>query len=158
MYEKEHISDKIDLEILSLMQNNSRIANADIARVLNMAPSAVFERVKKLEQKKVILQYTTKLNPAALNQNLIAFVYIQSSKGIGNSNTSQELAKIAEAQEVHQIAGDNCFLVKIRTTDSASLLEILRNRMSKIPDIIITNTSIVLETTKEQQQIIIPKK
>jgi len=155
---KEQISDKIDLEILSLMQENSRIANADIARVLNMAPSAVFERVKKLEQKKVILQYTTRLNPAALNQNLIAFVYIQASKGIGNSDTGLELAKIAEVQEVHQIAGDDCFLVKIRTSDSASLLEVLRNSLSKIPDIIITNTSIVLETSKEQQQILIPKK
>ena len=155
---KEQISDKIDLEILSLMQENSRIANADIARVLNMAPSAVFERVKKLEQKKVILQYTTRLNPAALNQNLIAFVYIQASKGKGNSDTGLELAKIAEVQEVHQIAGDDCFLVKIRTSDSASLLEVLRNSLSKIPDIIITNTSIVLETSKEQQQILIPKK
>ena len=57
MNHKEHLSNKIDLEILSLMQENSRISNADIARVLNMAPSAVFERVKKLEQKK--LYYNT---------------------------------------------------------------------------------------------------
>jgi Lrp/AsnC family leucine-responsive transcriptional regulator len=139
------------------MQENARISNADIARVLNMAPSAVLERVKKLEQKKIILQYTTRLNPAALNQNLIAFVYIQANKGIGNSDTGIELAKIAEVQEVHQIAGDHCFLVKIRTTDSASLLAIMRNSMSKIPDILITKTSIVLETTKEQQQLLIPK-
>jgi Lrp/AsnC family leucine-responsive transcriptional regulator len=157
MHQKEKVSDKIDLEILSLMQENSRISNADIARVLNMAPSAVFERVKKLEQKKIILQYTTRLNPAALNQNLIAFVYIQATKGIGNSNTAIELSKIAEVQEVHQVAGDDCYLVKIRTTDSASLLEMMRNSMSKIPDIIITKTSIVLETTKEQQQILILK-
>jgi Lrp/AsnC family leucine-responsive transcriptional regulator len=157
MYQKAPISDKIDFEILGLMQENARISNADIARVLNMAPSAVLERVKKLEQKKIILQYTTRLNPAALNQNLIAFVYIQANKGIGNSDTGIELAKIAEVQEVHQIAGDHCFLVKIRTTDSASLLAIMRNSMSKIPDILITKTSIVLETTKEQQQLLIPK-
>ena len=56
MNHTEHLSDKIDLEILSLMQENSRISNADIARVLKMAPSAVLERVKKLEQKKIILQ------------------------------------------------------------------------------------------------------
>jgi Lrp/AsnC family leucine-responsive transcriptional regulator len=157
MYQKEKVSDNIDLEILSLMQENSRISNADIARVLNMAPSAVFERVKKLEQKKIILQYTTRLNPAALNQNLIAFVSIQANKGIGNSHIALELAKIAEVQEVHQVAGDDCYLVKIRTTDSASLLDMMRNSMSKIPDIIITKTSIVLETTKEQQQILIHK-
>jgi len=151
------VSDNIDLEILSLMQENSRISNADIARVLNMAPSAVFERVKKLEQKKIILQYTTRLNPEALNQKLIAFVYIQANKGIGNNDTALELAKITEVQEVHQVTGDDCYLIKIRTTDSASLLEIMRTSLSKIPDIIITKTSIVLETTKEQQQIVIHK-
>ena len=157
MHQKEKVSDKIDLEILSLMQENSRISNADIARLLKMAPSAVFERVKKLEQKNIILQYTTRLNPAALNQNLIAFVYIQTNKGIGNNNTALELAKMAEVQEVHQIASEDSFLVKIRTTDSASLLELMRNSMSKIPDIIITKTTIVLETTKEQQQLVIHK-
>ena len=157
MNHKEHVSDKIDLEILSLMQENSRISNADIARILKMAPSAVLERVKKLEQKKIIVQYTTRLNPAVLNQNLIAFVYIQANKGIGNRDTGIELAKIAGVQEVHQIAGDHCFLVKVRTANSASLLEMMRNSMNKIPDIMITKTSIVLETTKEEQQLLIPK-
>jgi len=158
MHQKEHISDKIDLEILSLMQENSRISNADIARVLNMAPSAVLERVKKLEQKNIILQYTTRLNPLALNQNLLAYVYIKASNGIGISNTAIELAQIAEVQEVHQIAGDDCFIVKIRTTDSASLLDLMRNTMSKIPDIVITKTTLVLETIKEQQQLVIHQK
>jgi Lrp/AsnC family leucine-responsive transcriptional regulator len=158
MYLKEATSaDRIDLEILSLMQKNARISNVAIARALNMAPSAVLERVKKLEQKNIILQYTTRLNPAALNQNLVAFINIQVINGIGNSNTAQELAKIAEVQEVHLTAGDDCFLVKIRTTDSASLLELLRNSISKIPNIISTKTTLVLETTKEQQQLVIPK-
>lgn len=46
--------DNIDLKILKLMQGNARISNADLARELNMAPSAVLERVKKLEQKKLL--------------------------------------------------------------------------------------------------------
>ena len=66
--ESEIILDSVDYGILRLMQDNARISNADIARELKMAPSAVLERVKKLEQKKVILQYTTRLNPAVLQQ------------------------------------------------------------------------------------------
>ena len=50
--ENEIILDKVDLSILRLMQENARISNADMARELNMAPSGVLERVKKLEQKK----------------------------------------------------------------------------------------------------------
>ena len=81
--ETEIILDKVDLGILRLMQENARITNADLARELNMAPSAVLERVKKLEQKKVILQYTTRLNPGILHQKLLAFVFMKAADGLG---------------------------------------------------------------------------
>ena len=152
------ILDKIDLGILNLMQVNARISNADLARELNMAPSAVLERVKKLEQKKVILQYTVRLNPNVLNQKLLAFVFMKAGDGLGCSTTGKELAKIPEVQEVHHIAGEDCYLVKIRTADSASLMDLMRNHFSKIPNILSTRTTIVLETVKEQQQMIIPEK
>lgn len=156
--DNEMILDKIDLGILNLMQVNARISNADLARELNMAPSAVLERVKKLEQKKVILQYTVRLNPNVLNQKLLAFVFMKAGDGLGCSTTGKELAKIPEVQEVHHIAGEDCYLVKIRTADSASLMDLMRNHFSKIPNILSTRTTIVLETVKEQQQMIIPEK
>lgn len=150
--------DKTDFAILRLMQENARITNADMARELNMAPSGVLERVKKLEQKNVILQYTTRLNPALLQQKLLAFVFMKAADGLGCSTTGKELAKIPEVQEVHHIAGEDCYLVKIRTADSASLMDLMRNRFSKIPNILSTRTTIVLETVKEQQQLTIPEK
>lgn len=155
--ENDIVLDKVDYSILRLMQENARIPNADIARELKMAPSAVLERIKKLEQKKVILQYTTRLNTAALQQKLLAFVFMKAAEGLGCSTTGKELAKIPEVQEVHNIAGEDCYLIKIRTSDSASLMELMRNRFSKIPNILSTRTTIVLETVKEQQQLIIPE-
>ena len=158
MSTSEIILDKTDLNILRLMQENARITNADLARELEMAPSAVLERVKKLEQKNVILQYNTRINPIALQQKLLAFISIRSSEGMGGTATSQELARIPEVQEVHHIAGEDCFLVKVRTADSASLMELMRNAFSKIPMIISTRTTIVLETAKEEQLLVIPEK
>ncbi|MCE7042632.1 Lrp/AsnC family transcriptional regulator [Dyadobacter sp. CY312] len=154
----EIVLDKTDLSILRLMQENARISNADLARELEMAPSAVLERVKKLEQKNVILQYTTRLNPAAVNQTLLAFISMRSSDGMGSNVTATELAKIPEVQEVHHIAGDDCYLVKVRTADSASLMHLMRNSFSKISNILSTRTTIVLETVKEEQQLVIPEK
>lgn len=152
------VLDSIDLQILALMQDNARISNADLARELNMAPSAVLERVKKLEQKKVINGYTTSINPAAVQQKLLAFIFIKSSEGFTcNSKTAQALAKIPEIQEVHHIAGEDCFLVKVRTADAAALMNLMRNSLQKIPNISSTKTTIVLETVKEQQQLVIPK-
>jgi Lrp/AsnC family leucine-responsive transcriptional regulator len=150
--------DNTDLQILERMQDNARISNADLARELNMAPSAVLERVKKLEQKNVIIRYSARINPAAVQQKLVAFMFIRSSEGFTcSSNTAKSLAQIPEVQEVHHIAGEDCFLVKIRTTDAASLMELMRNSMQKIPNIASTKTTIVLETVKEEQQLVIPK-
>lgn len=150
--------DEIDLQILELMQKNGRISNADLARELNMAPSAVLERVKKLEQKQVIMGYTAQINPVALQQKLLAFIFIKSTEGFGNNDKIlTALSKIPEVQEVHIVAGEDCFLAKIRTTDSATLMEIMRNSLKKIPSIASTKTTIVLETVKEQQQLVIPK-
>jgi Lrp/AsnC family leucine-responsive transcriptional regulator len=155
--ETELLLDKTDLHILRLMQENARISNADLARELGMAPSGVLERVKKLEQKKVILQYTTRLNPVALQQKMLAFIFMKAADGPSCEETTLELAKIPEVQEVHHIAGEDCYLVKIRTYDSASLMHLLRNSISKIPNLLSTRTTIVLETVKEQQQLVIPE-
>jgi Lrp/AsnC family leucine-responsive transcriptional regulator len=130
----------------------------DLARELNMAPSAVLERVKKLEQKKVITRHRSVINPDALDQKLLAFIFIKATDGLGQSLAGTALAKIPEVQEVHHIAGEDCYLVKVRTADSASLMALMRNRFSKIPNILSTKTTIVLETVKEEQSIVIPKK
>jgi Lrp/AsnC family transcriptional regulator, leucine-responsive regulatory protein len=156
--ETEIVLDKTDLHILRLMQENARISNAELARELDMAPSGMLERVKKLEQKNVILQYTTRINPNALQQKMLAFVFMKAADGPGCNDTAKELAKIPEVQEVHHIAGDDCYLVKVRTYDSASLMHLMRNSFSKIPNLLSTRTTIVLETVKEQQQLVIPEK
>jgi Lrp/AsnC family leucine-responsive transcriptional regulator len=150
--------DKTDFYILQEMQVNARISNVDLARELDMAPSAVLERVKKLEQKKVIIRHHSVINPVALDQKLLAFIFIKATDGLGQSQAGNALAKIPEVQEVHHIAGEDCYLVKVRTADSASLMALMRTRFSKIPNILSTKTTIVLETVKEDQNLVIPKK
>jgi len=156
--ETDIILDKTDLHILRLMQENARISNADLARELAMAPSGVLERVRKLEQKGVIRQYTTRINPEALQQKLLAFIFMKAADGPGCNDTAKELAKIPEVQEVHHVAGDDCYLVKVRTYDSSTLMHLMRNKFSVIPNLLSTRTTIVLETVKEQQQLVIPEK
>ena len=149
--------DTIDLRILRLMQENARISNVELARELEMAPSAMLERVKKLEQKKVILNYTAQVNPAAVGQKLLAFIFIKTNDGFGSAVTGPALARIPEVQEVHNIAGDDCYLVKVRTADSAALMALMRNEFAQIPTIHSTKTTIVLETVKEEQKVKIPE-
>jgi len=141
--------DDIDFKILSFLQADACLQNTELAKKVGMAPSAVLERVKKLEQKGVIKGYHTRIEPAALNLKLLAFIFIRSSEGPGDTPTSKLIAKIPEVLEVHHIAGEDCYLVKVRTEDTLSLVHLMRERFSKIPNIVSTKTTIVLETVKE---------
>lgn len=148
--------DQVDYQILQIMQDNARTNNADIARELGMAPSAILERVKKLEQKQVIIEYNAKINPEALDQKLLSFIFIKAQDPIGTQKVGLLLAKIPEVQEVHDIAGDDGYLIKVRTHDAAGLVDLMRNSLGKIEGIISTRTTIVLQTVKEEQKIVIP--
>ncbi|MGJ1204375.1 Lrp/AsnC family transcriptional regulator [Sphingobacterium lactis] len=150
--------DQIDLQIIRIMQDNARTNNADIARELGMAPSAILERVKKLEQKEVILQYNARINPAALDQKMLSFIFIKTQDIIGVQKVGLLLAEIPEVLEVHDIAGEDGYLIKVRTNDSAGLVDLMRNSLSKIEGIISTRTTIVLETVKEDNKLVIPNK
>lgn len=150
--------DQIDLQIIRIMQDNARTNNADIARELGMAPSAILERVKKLEQKEVILQYNARINPAALDQKMLSFIFIKTQDIIGVQKVGLLLAEIPEVLEVHDIAGEYGYLIKVRTNDSAGLVDLMRNTLSKIEGIISTRTTIVLETVKEDNKLVIPSK
>jgi len=149
--------DTTDLRILSLLQSDACLTNAELAKKLGMAPSAVLERVKKLEQRGIIEAYVTRINPESLELKLLAFIFIRTSEGPGTINTSKQLAKIPEVLEVHHVAGEDCYLVKMRARDSQSLVKLMREKISKLPGIISTKTTVVLETIKETNYLTVPK-
>ncbi len=141
--------DEIDRQILTLMQGNGRIANAEIARSVGMAPSAILERIRKLEERGLIRGYTALLDPAALGQGLLAYLFVTTDRRTWNDDAADVLAAIEEVQEVHHIAGEDCFLVKVRTKDTRALGRLLQKRIGLIPGIAATRTTIVLDTVKE---------
>ncbi len=148
--------DATDLKIMRLMQDNARINNADIARELGMAPSGILERVKKLENKQVILAYHAKINPVAVGQKLLSYMFIKTVDIIGDETVGRQLAEIPEVLEVHDIAGEDGYLIKVRTSDNEVVVELMRKHLSKIDGITSTRTTIVLQTIKEEQNIVIP--
>src|ERR1700712_5927665 len=105
----QYTLDEIDLAILSSLQSDARLQNTELAKKVGMAPSAVLERVKKLEQKGIIKSYSTRIDPAALNLKLLAFIFIKSNKRPGDTTIAKQIAKIPEVLEVHHIAGEACF-------------------------------------------------
>jgi Lrp/AsnC family transcriptional regulator, leucine-responsive regulatory protein len=141
--------DAIDRKILNILQSDARTSNAELARQVGLAPSAVLERVRKLEERDVIRGYQARIDPTALELGLLAFVYVRTDERIGSPIAERGLAELPEVQEVHHIAGEDCFLVKVRVASTDALQKLLRERIGAIPTVRSTRTTIVLETAKE---------
>ncbi len=148
--------DDIDIAILALLQSDARISNAEIARRIGMAPSATLERVRKLEERGVITGYSAHIRPDAIGLGLLAFIFVRSEEGIGSTEVEQAMARLPEVLEVHHVAGEDCFLLKVRVADTASLGTLLRDQLGAIPAIRSTRTTIVLQTVKEGSALPLP--
>jgi len=140
--------DDIDRRILELLQSDARIANAAIARDVGLAPSAVFQRIGKLESNGVILGYHAHLDPAAIDQGLLAFVTVKTGVGARAKETGEMLSEISEVMEVHRVVGDDCFFLKVRVRDAQALGALLDEKIQRLPPVASTKTTIVLSTAK----------
>ena len=147
-----NMTDAIDRKILSLLQANARISNAEIARQINMAPSAVLERIRKLEKRGIILGYEARLNPRLLGCGLTAFTFVRTEETVGSTESGEALARLPEVVEVHHTAGQDCYLLKVRVADTEALGGLLK-KFGGIGGVRDSRTTIVLTTVKESLEI-----
>lgn len=148
--------DEKDLQILSILQEDGRTTNAEIGRRLGMAPSAVLERVRKLEQRGVIRGYHARLDPEPLGAGLLAYVFVQVDDRHEEEATGVRLARLPQVQEVHHIAGEDCYLVKLRCASTTELGRLLQQDLGEFGSIRRTRTTIVLGTLKEDLDVPVP--
>lgn len=148
--------DATDLAILQLLQANARTSNADIARRLDMAPSTILDRIRKLEQKGIIQGYTARIAPGAVGLGLTAFILVRTEERVGLGTIGQALARVPEVLEVHHVAGEDCYLVKVRVPDTAALSRLLHERFGRLKGVRNTRSTIVLATVKEGAPLPLP--
>ena len=144
--------DIIDRKILKILQTNARTSNAEISRQVGMAPSAILERIRKLERNGVILGYETRINPMELDLALTTFILVRSEESVGSFETGKKLAEISEVQEIHHIAGDYCYILKVRVADTEALAKILK-KFGAIDEVSDTRTTLVLTSIKESLRL-----
>lgn len=149
--------DEKDARILELLQKDGRMTNVDLARAVELTPSATLERVRKLEERGFINGYTATLDPHALGLGLVAFIFVRVddiNDVLGCAEqTAEELATLPSVQELHHLAGEDCFMVKVRARDTNDLYRILREEFGPFKAIRSTRTTIVLKTVKETQHL-----
>ncbi|MBX2862042.1 MAG: Lrp/AsnC family transcriptional regulator [Leptolyngbyaceae cyanobacterium MAG.088] len=143
--------DATDRQIISLLRQNSRLSQEQIARAVNLSRPAIHERLKRLETKQVIRGYTTLINWRAIDLALTAFIWI----GIDLTPCTKVFAEIKAlsndeilVEECHRVTGEWCLLLKIRTSSTESLQDFL-DRLRAISGVKSTMTNIALSTLGE---------
>lgn len=149
----DRIIDDTDLEILGLLQENARTTQTEIAKTVGLAPSAVLERMRKLEARGAIREYVAVIDPHIVSRALLAFVAVKTSEYGPEQPSALALSQIPEVLEIHHVAGEDCFLLKVRAKDAEHLGRLLRKQIASVPGVTSTRTTIVLETVKETSRV-----
>ena len=145
--------DDISYKILKILQRKARIPNVEVARQVNMAPSAVLERIRKLESQGYIDGYEVRLNPHRFNRSMVVFVMVEARKTADRSSIGRALAGIPAIQEIHFIAGPDRFLLKLRVSGVEELNRLLQEDIGQMKGLESTSSHIVLSTVKETANI-----
>jgi Lrp/AsnC family leucine-responsive transcriptional regulator len=145
--------DDISLKILKILQKKARVPNVDVARQIGLAPSAVLERIRKLERHNVIQGYEVRLNPDYFQKGLVAFLTIKTNENADDDAIGKKLAHRPKVQEVHYVAGADAFLVKVRGTSMEELEQLIREKIKSIDGVSSIRTFIAFKTYKETSQI-----
>jgi Lrp/AsnC family transcriptional regulator, leucine-responsive regulatory protein len=147
--------DKVDLQILDLLQENGRISQHDLAKAVGLSAPAVGERLRKLEERQIIRQFTAVLDPRRLGWDILAFIFVGINGSRHFQDFRQRVAELPEALECHSVTGQGSHLLKIRAANTHALEQLLAEIQSW-PGIQWTTTSIVLSTLKETSSLPLP--
>lgn len=149
--------DEKDEVILEVLQGNGRVTNVELARAVELTPSATLERVRKLEERGLIKEYAARLDAQALGLGLVAFIFARVDErddSVGKAEeTAEGLASLPSVLELHHLAGEDCFLLKVRARDTDDLYRFLRDELGRFKAVRSTRTTIVLRTVKETARL-----
>ena len=135
--------DKIDLQIICALQKNADQRLEDVAGMVKLATSSVHERVRRLERDGIIRRWTVEVDAAALGLGVLAYVGLRTSTACADALV--ELKQIPAIEECHSVAGELCFLLKIRVATTSDLMDLLE-RLRTLPGVEGTESTIVLKT------------
>ena len=146
-----HACDKIDLEILTLLQKNARITMTELAESVGLSTTPVTERVRRMERDGVISGYHARLNPQALGQHLLVFVEIKLRSKSGNifEDFRREVMHIPQIMECHLVSGEYDYLIKVRLPNMNAYRDMLGSILLQLPAAAESRSYVVMEEVKE---------
>jgi DNA-binding Lrp family transcriptional regulator len=145
--------DRTHLQILKILQGNSKITNLDLSKKIGLSPAPTLERVKKLEQSGIVQSYHAQVNPNSIGLSVKTFVLVSLAwqKENALNNFLDKVKTIDEIVECYIITGEADFLMKIVCKDIPTYEKLLFKTLSQIEEIERLKTLMTLSTVKDSK-------
>lgn len=150
--------DKIDRNILRLLQQDARMPHTELARKVGLSTTPCKERVRRLERDGVIQRYQAVLNPAALDRGFVVFVQIRlnrTSQDIFEEFTARAV-DLPEIQECYLVSGNFDYLLKARVADMNAYRTLLGETLLTLPGVLESTSYVVMEQVSESLMLPVP--
>jgi len=147
--------DRIDRQILDLLQKDGRMTNVELAERVGLTAPPCLRRVRALEEAGAIRGYHAELDPATLGYPITVFamVSLKSQAEHELAEFERHVAQIPEIRECHMLNGEIDFILKIVAADLKSFQEILTTHLTPAPNVASVKTSLTIRTSKHQPGI-----
>lgn len=144
--------DKTDLEILNYLQENSKFTHKQLSIKLSLSPTAIFERIKKLERTGIIRGYSAILDRKTLGKELMVFSHIKLEKHSQKNITEfeKQIKLLNEVHECYHVSGDYDYILKMTFSDMDSYREFMVKKLTTIPSIGSTHSIFVINEVKNE--------
>ena len=150
-----YVLDKKDSTLLKHMQNNARLTSAELGKLVDLSPSGVQKRLRKLEENGIVERYATMLNRKRLGYDLLVFVKViiqgHTKKLIAEFDNA--IRQMPEVLESHRIIGDADYLLKVVVRDREQLDQFLMEQLLSLGSVARVSSYLVLKEVKETTSI-----
>jgi Lrp/AsnC family leucine-responsive transcriptional regulator len=145
--------DATDLRIVDMLQRNGRATQLELAKAVGLSQPAVAERIRKLEERGVITGYVARVDAAQLGIDITAFVGVGIEHPKFFDGFAKKVKGLDEVLECHRVAGEESYVLKIKTRNTRTLDRLLVEVLRQIPGVTRTQTTIVLASIKEGSHV-----
>lgn len=149
--------DDTDITILRILQNDSKKTAKEIAKILNLTASPIYERIRRLEKQGFIKKYVAILDKKRIDRSVttICQVSMRYHNEAFIEKFEEQIQNLKEVQECYHMAGQVDFILKINTKDLESYHNFIKYKLSKIENIGVLNSTFVLKDIKNTSEFYI---
>jgi Lrp/AsnC family leucine-responsive transcriptional regulator len=145
--------DALDHQIVDLLQREGRATQLELSRTVGLSQPAVAERIRKLEERGVITGYTARVDAAKLGKDITAFIGLSIEHPKYFEGFARKVLALPEVLECHRVAGQDSYLLKVKTQNTKTLDLLLVETLRTISGVTRTHTTIVLSSIKEETHV-----